>query len=170
MTHWKELTNHKYLGGYSIKDRQDIVLTIKHIQTESVVGNNGKKSNCAVCYFVENVKPMILNAINSRTITNLYKTPYKEQWEGKKIQIGVEWEKSYGNWDYVLRVRPVIPETETVIKCSDCGKDIQPLNNMTASQLATYTKNKYGRALCSACATKAAQEKKDNEVKNDADE
>jgi hypothetical protein len=165
-THWKKLTNPNYLGAYSIENGQDLVLTIKYVQEEKVIGTDGKKDDCVVCHFVENAKPMILNATNMKTITKLYKTPYIEEWTGKKIQIGIEKVKAFGDIVEALRVRNKIPNIQpaNLPKCESCGADIHPLTNMTAEQVAAYTKNKYGQALCSACATKKAQEVKNNAV------
>ena len=165
-THWKKLTNPNYLGAYSIENGQDLILTIKYVQEEKVTGTDGKKDDCVVCHFVENAKPMILNATNMKTITKLYKTPYIEEWAGKKIQIGVEKVKAFGDVVEALRVRSKIPniQPETLPKCEICGSDIQPLSSMTSEQIAAYTKSKYGQALCSACATKKAQEVKNNVV------
>ena len=165
-THWKKLTNPNYLGAYSIENGQDLILTIKYVQEEKVTGTDGKKDDCVVCHFVENAKPMILNATNMKTITKLYKTPYIEEWAGKKIQIGVEKVKAFGDVVEALRVRNRIPNIQTVTlpKCEICGNDIQSLSSMTAEQVASYTKNKYGQALCTACATKKAQEVKNNAV------
>lgn len=166
LTHWKKLTNPNYLGAYSIENGQDLILTIKYVQEEKVTGTDGKKDDCVVCHFVENAKPMILNATNMKTITKLYKTPYIEDWAGKKIQIYVEKVKAFGDIVEALRVRDFIPNIQPAAfqKCEICGNDIQPLNNMTSEQLAVYTRNKYGQALCSVCATKKAQEVKNNAV------
>ena len=165
-THWKKLTNPNYLGAYSIENGQDLILTIKYVQEEKVTGTDGKKDDCVVCHFVENAKPMILNATNMKTITKLYKTPYIEEWAGKKIQIGVEKVKAFGDVVEALSVRNKIPNIQpaTLPKCEICGSDIQPLSSMTSEQVAAYTKSKYGQALCSACATKKAQEVKNNVI------
>lgn len=168
MTHWKKLTNPNYLGAYSIENGQDLVLTIKYVNEETVIGTDGKKDDCVVCHFVENVKPMILNATNMKMITKLYNSPYIEDWAGKKIQIGIEKIKAFGEVVEALRIRKKIPQIQAkaLPKCEVCGKDIQPLSNMTSEQLAVYTKNKYGKQLCSDCATKIAQKStEDNEPK-----
>jgi hypothetical protein len=86
-THWKKLTNPEYLGAYSLDDGKDIVLTIKTIAREMVTGEAGKKEECTVARFLEPQKPMILNKTNCKTIEKIYKTPYIEEWQGKKIQI-----------------------------------------------------------------------------------
>lgn len=165
-THWKKLTNPNYLGAYSIENGCDLILTIKYVQEEKVTGTDGKKDDCVVCHFVENAKPMILNATNMKTITKLYKTPYVEEWAGKKIQIGVEKVKAFGDIVDALRVRNTLPKEPLVQhpKCEYCNSDIHPTKKMTAEQVALYTKKKYGQALCSDCATQRSKEASINDI------
>lgn len=155
MTHWKKLTNPDYLGAYSLEGGQDIILTIERVQVETVTGPEGKKEECMVCHWMEREKPMILNSTNAKMIQKLLKTPYIEEWSGHKIQIGVEMVKAFGEIVDALRVRSFLPATETFI-CESCGGEIRPAHGMNGAQLAAYTKKKYGRALCAACATKEA--------------
>jgi hypothetical protein len=75
LTHWKKLTNPDYLGAYALEPGQDLIVTIKSVANEVVTGSDGKKETCSVMRFAENVKPMILNATNSKMITKLLKTP-----------------------------------------------------------------------------------------------
>ena len=44
------------------------------------------------------------------------------------------------------------------IACEECGQFITPAFSMSISQLAAYTKKKYGKQLCAECA-KAIKEK-----------
>ena len=164
-THWKKLTNPDYLGAYALEEGKDIVLTIGYVREEKVTGTDGKKDDCVVCHFSERVKPMILNATNMKTITKLLGTPYIEDWAGHKIQIGVEKVKAFGDVVDALRIRKFLP-VENKPKCESCGNDIQPRGSMSAEDLAVYTKQKYGKALCSDCATKAAQQLKAQEGNN----
>lgn len=165
-THWKKLTNPNYLGAYSLENGQDIILTISYVRGEKVMGTDGKEDDCAVCHFAENVKPMVLNSTNMKTISKLYGSPYIEDWVGKKVQIGAEWVKAYGNIVEALRVRNIIPsfEKKEFPKCEVCGGDIRPTKSMTAEEVRDYTKAKLGKAICSACANKAvkAQEEQAN--------
>ena len=156
-THWKKLTNPDYLGAYALDDGKDVILTISYVREEKVTGSDGKKDDCVVCHFSERVKPMILNSTNMKTITKLFGTPYIEDWSGRRIQIGIEKVKAFGDVVDALRVRKFIP-AETVPKCESCGGEIQPRGNNSAEQIAAYTKKKYGQALCSACATRMATE------------
>ena len=155
LTHWKKLTNPDYLGAYALEPGQDLVVTIKSVANEVVTGADGKRETCSVMRFVENVKPMVLNATNSKTITKLLKTPYIEQWTGRKIQIYVETGvKAFGDVVDALRIRPFLP-VERELKCADCGKKIEGFGESTPEVIAKYTLSKYGRMLCSDCGQKA---------------
>lgn len=110
LTHWKNQFNYDYLGAYSLPDGKDIVLTIKEMKKENVVGTNGQKSECFVAYFHENAKPMILNKTNCKTIEKLYKTPAIEEWVNKPIQIGSTRISAFGEMTDCLRVRPFAPK------------------------------------------------------------
>ena len=158
LTHWKKLTNPNYLGAYSIEDGKDLILTIKNVRQEEVIGADGKKEECTVCYWVEPDKPMILNSTNAKMIQKLLGTPYIEQWSGHKVQIGSEKVKAFGDVVEALRIRKFLPKAVD-IKCESCGQTIAAANNMSAEQLAAYTLKKYGAKLCAACATKAASGK-----------
>lgn len=167
LTHWKKLTNPDYLGAYALEDGKDIILTISSIREETVTGPDGKKDTCPVCRFAERgVKPMVLNATNMKMITKLFNTPYIENWVGKKIQIGVKKVKAYGDIVDALRVRDFLPveNNAALPKCESCGKEIQPAGGMTGEQVAKYTADKYGQALCAACAAKRKKEQAANET------
>lgn len=160
LTHWKKLTNPDYLGAYALEPGQELIVTIKSVANEVVTGTDGKKETCSVMRFVENVKPLVLNATNSKTITKLLKSPYIEQWSGRKIQLYVEHGiKAFGDVVDAIRVRPFLP-VEKELKCADCGGAIQGFGKTTAEVVAKHTLSKYGRMLCSECATKIAEESK----------
>lgn len=162
-THWKKLANPNYLGAYSIEDGKDLVLTVRKVVQETVIGADGKKEDCIVCYWQENQKPMILNSTNCKMIQKLLDTPYIEQWAGHRLQIGTEKVRAFGDVVDALRVRKKLPAaSEPPIPCADCGQVIAPAYNMTASQLAAYTEKQYGRKLCAECAKKAKEAGKES--------
>lgn len=157
LTHWKKLTNPDYLGAYAIEPGQDLIVTVKSVANEVVTGTDGKKETCSVMHFTENVKPLVLNATNSKTITKLLKSPYIEQWVGRKIQLYVETGiKAFGDIVDAIRVRPFLP-VEKELLCADCGNKIEGFGNTKAEVVAKHTLSKYGRMLCSECAKKAAE-------------
>ena len=155
----------KYLGSWDLYEQpnQKIQVTIKEIKEEFVEGSKGTKEKKAVCYFTENFKPMILNIENKKRLARLFGTRESSAFIGKRIEIGYEKVKAFGDIHDALRITPrKISQSaaRTAPKCESCGGEIQPRGNTSAEQLAAYTKNKYGRALCAACATKLAAEVK----------
>ena len=166
-THWKKLFNPDYLGSWAFEPGEEKVVTIGYVRSEMVVGADGKKEECTVVHFREkNLKPMILNATNGKAITKLLGTPYLEEWQDKRIVLGVQKVKAFGDVVDAVRVlakRPPAPaEADPPMLCADCAKEIKPFGKMSAAQLAKYTKDKYGRCLCSDCAGKAAKGEDDD--------
>lgn len=158
LTHWKKLTNTDYLGAYALQPGEDLIVTIKEVTMGDVVGTGGKKESKTIVKFMEaGVKPMVLNRTNSKTITKLFKTPYIEQWRGRKIQIYIEHDiQAFGETVDGIRVRPFLPKEEKPV-CAACEKDIEGFNGRSPQALANYTLSKYGRVLCSECAKKMAE-------------
>ena len=157
-THWKRLINPDYLGAYSLDPGKDMVLTIKSVKREMITGTGGKQEECTVCRWEENQKPMILNRTNCKTISKVCGSPYIEQWAGHRIQIYATTTRMAGETVECLRIRDKAPE-DVQIPCEECGQFIQPAFSMSATQLAAYTKKKYGQKLCAEC----AKEKKEAE-------
>ena len=160
-THWKKYgENPDYLGSWDFDEGEERTFTIASVRTESESGTDGKKEDCRVMRFKEpGVKPMIVNATNAKMIQKLYKTPYVEDWTGKRVAIHVEPIRAFGEvWD-ALRVMnkiPPVPQKGGAAPiCSDCEKKIDAAGGHPSEWVAKYTAQKYGRPLCSVCAEKA---------------
>lgn len=112
-THWKKYFNYEYLGTDSLPNGEDLILTIKELKTEDVIGSGGKKDTCLICYFHEDIKPMIMNRTNCKTIAKIYETPYTEEWGGYKIQLfaknGIQ---AFGTITDGLRIREIKPQLD----------------------------------------------------------
>ena len=175
MTHWKQLTNPDYIGAYAFDQNEEKVGTIAYVREEQVIGTDGKKEECIVAHFQEKeLKPLILNATNCKMISKLYKTPYIEDWAGKRIVMRVQQVKAFGDVVDAVRIKPEIPkaapkpaqpkQTDAVptqpkqadVVCAECGQVLQPFGAMSVAQLADYTTKKYGKCLCADCAKGAA--------------
>lgn len=98
MTHWKTQFNYPYLGAHSLTEGKDLILTIREMKREEVTGENGKKDMCLIAYFHENVKPMVVNKTNCKTLEKLFKTPDIEQWINKAMQVGSARVNVKGEW------------------------------------------------------------------------
>jgi len=130
-THWKKITHPDYLGAYELLDGsekgKELVVTIDKVKREMVVGADGKKEECTVCY-LKGQKPMILNATNQKSMTKAFKSPYIEDWAGQRMTLYVAKVKAFGDTVDALRVReiqPALPElTPTHPKWEDAKKAI----------------------------------------------
>lgn len=163
--HWKESLPGEYLGAYSLNN-QDMVVTIRSAGPEIITGANGKKEECLVLHFEENVLDMVCNRTNAKTITKVLGSPYVEHWAGKKIQLFPTTTKFGGEVVECIRVRTTAPKQAAPIKCEKCGQQILPAANMTAEQLADYTKQKFGKKLCLKCGQEAGKTQPEPEKAN----
>lgn len=167
-TNWKRLVNPDYLGAYSLDSGDgkyaDIIATVKQVKVENVVGADGKREDCVVAYFAENIKPMILNVTNMKTLEKLFKSKYIEDWSNRKIQIGVESVKAFGDVVDALRIRKFVPRETGPVMCADCGQEIAAAGNMTAAQVSAFAQKRFGAVLCAGCmkTREAAQKEEPN--------
>ena len=159
-THWKKLTNPNYLGAYAFEQGEEKTGTIDHVVSESVMNADGKSEECIVAHFKEkDLKPLILNKTNCKTISKLYNTPYIENWAGKKITLCVKQVKAFGDITDAVRVKNKVTETKTQdIKCESCGKVIKGMGQYGPEFVANKNKERYGKCLCIECGKKAQAE------------
>lgn len=160
-THWKKLSNPDYLGAYAFDPGEEKTATISYVKQELVTGPDGKKEQCIVAHFAEDLKPMILNATNCKTITNLMHTPYIEEWAGKKISMHVEQVRAFGDLVDAVRVmKKLSSKGQNAPKCEECGKNITGIGNFSAEQVAATNKQRYGKCLCVECGKKRQEQAK----------
>lgn len=151
-THWKKFTSPNFLGAWDFQPGEEKIVTIKEVKRELVQNQNGKEE-CTVAHFVEDVKPMVLNATNAKMITKVWGSPYIEDWAGRKITLKVKKISAFGEMVDAVRVSSERPQEE-VITCEGCGKPIRGQAGKTAMMIASATKSKFGKALCLDCARK----------------
>lgn len=108
-THWKKMFNPNYIGAYSLEDGKDLIVKIKSVGMENVVGSDGRKEECLVAQLVGQ-KPFILNVTNSKTIAKIAGSDYIEDWGGISIQIYAKKVNAFGAEVMALRVRDFKPK------------------------------------------------------------
>lgn len=155
-TNWKKLMNPDYLGAYSLDNGDgnysEITATIQYVKVENVTGPDGKKEDCAVAHFTErSLKPMILNATNMKTLEKLFKSKYIEDWAGRKIIIGVESVKAFGDVVDALRIRKRLPQEAGPAICAECGEEVTSTEKMAVAQIVAATQKRFGKILCAEC-------------------
>lgn len=151
-THWKKLTNPDYLGSWAFEPGQEMTVTIASVGVERVTGADGKKEDCTVAHFAEDVKPMILNTTNQKMISKVVGSPYIEDWVGKRLLLGVETVAAFGEKVEAVRVRKKAPPALAEAVCGDCGQFVQAADKYSAQQVEAATVKRYGVALCWECA------------------
>ena len=116
-----------------------------------------------VLHFEENIKPWIVSKEKLTPIKNKYGLE-TDKWIGKKITLYFDPLVKFGR-EVTGGVRAEIPREIPLPKCEQCGKGITNTGKMTPEQVAAYTKNKYGKALCGDCAKAEAEKLKGAETK-----
>lgn len=150
-THWKRLTNPDYLGAYAFDQGEEKIVTIDHVSEETVKGTDGREDSCMVLHFRDkNVKPLILNRTNAKTIERLAESPYIEDWEGRSIILVVRTVSAFGSEVDAVRVK--LEKVSGV--CEDCGRRVTAAGGMSAGKVVEYTRDKFGSVLCAECAKK----------------
>ena len=150
-THWKKLTNPDYLGAYAFDQGEEKLVTIDRVSEEPVKGPDGRVEDCMVLHFRQrDIKPLILNKTNAKTIERLTESPYIEDWEGRSIVLVVRTVSAFG--DQVEAVRVKLEKVSGL--CEDCGRRIGAAGGMSGSQVADYTRDRFGAVLCADCAKK----------------
>ena len=147
-THWKSLQNNDYIGAYAFQPGEEKTVTISTVGVETVMGAEGRKEDCTVVHFVGDVKPLILNATNSKMIQKVLQTPYIEDWAGKSIVLGVETVAAFGERVEAVRVKKKQPVQSV---CTDCGQIIKASGKFTPQQIAQAARNRFGRVMCMDC-------------------
>lgn len=106
-THWKQLVDPRFVGVYALPNGQDMTVTIKYVQKETITMMGGKKEDHSLAHLVE-TKPLILNVTNQKTIEKLY-GPYIEDWAGRRITLYASTTKLGSEMVECLRIRAKVP-------------------------------------------------------------
>ncbi len=143
-----------FLGSWDLYDApgQRITVTIDTFTSEKVPNGKGGNELVTVLHFKESIKPLICNLTNRKTLCRLYKTKSVQELKGKQIIIGIEKVHAFGKIHDALRIVPEIPSAKRFY-CEVCSNEILAQYGKNAEQLAAYTKGKFGKSLCSKCAT-----------------
>lgn len=160
-THWKKFNNPEFLGAYAIEPGEDLIATIQSASQEKFTGQGGKKDEGLVVHFAEKeIKPLICNATNAKAITKVAGTPFIEEWAGVRIAMYATEVSAFGDTVEALRVRTYAPKAAELF-CEECGAEIKAANSKSPKWIAQYTKNNYGKQLCSECAKKIREAQAD---------
>lgn len=161
-----QMRDSEYLGAEDIDDGVEPILTIAGLWNGMVTLQRGKENKDVLSFAEERVpginqvRPLIINATNRKTLRKLYGDAKASTLVGKKIQLYIDHnvrDPQDGGKTDGIRIRnfkPRVQELPPVPPCADCGQEIKPAMGKDARWLAGYTARNYGVPLCAACAQK----------------
>ena len=159
-----------YLGAEDIfpSDAEPIV-TIQNLYNGLVTLQRGKENKDVIVFREESVpgikevRPLIVNATNRKTLRKLFKSVTADALVGKKIQLYLDHsvrDPQTGELTDGIRIRPRIPvdkKAEAII-CEQCGKPIKAIGQFSAEQIAGINQKRYGKKLCGDCSKKIGEQ------------
>lgn len=93
-THYRNVMKSDHLGVADIEDLVDekkrLVFTISHVNQEFGAKVAGRKIDANIAYFKENIKPLVLNATNSRVVAGFCGSPFVEDWKNVSVELYVD--------------------------------------------------------------------------------
>ena len=147
---YRKFMDKNYLGSWDVPDGEDLVLTIDKAARDDVKNERGSERKLTL-HFVEDYKPMILNATNSKALSEAVGSTKVEDWSGKRVAIYTTKVTAFGGTTDALRIRNY-PPRETKAFCDNCGCEIKAHGSYSVNKIVTMSKAKYGQALCWECA------------------
>ena len=171
----------EYLGAEDIEPNTEPVLTIKALYNGMITLARGKERHDVIAFveetvpgMINQVRPLVGNSTNRKTLRKLYHATSADALVGKKIRLYLEHnvrDPSSGDKVDGIRIRPTIPTAtkSEPVKCADCGKIITAVGNYSAEDIARINHGRYGRCICAECSKKLsmAQEEKKQETDNE---
>jgi hypothetical protein len=115
-THYRKVYKSDHLGIADLEDYMEagsnLVFTIKCVRQEFNVSVAGRKGNFNIAYFFEKVKPLVLNATNAKTLSNLCGgTKFVEDWANVPVQLYIDPSvKMKGEIVGGVRISPQLPK------------------------------------------------------------
>ena len=148
---YRKFMDKNYLGAWDVPDGEDLVLTIDKAARDDVKNERGSEKKLTL-HFIEDYKPMILNATNSKAISEAYGSTKVEDWAGKRVAIYTTKVTAFGGTTDALRIRNYPPK-ETRVVCENCGCQIEAHGSYSVNKIVTMSRAKYGQAFCWECAS-----------------
>ena len=159
----------EYLGAEDIDPGTEPVLTIKALYNGMITLQRGKENKDVIVFAEErvpginNVRPLVCNATNRKTLKKLYKSVTADALVGKKIQLWIDnkvRDPQTGELTDGIRIRPRIPmdKKAEAIVCEQCGKPIKAIGQFSAEQIASINQKRYGKKLCGECSKKLGEQ------------
>ena len=116
-THYRKIFKSDHLGSADLEEYLEegkkLVFTIKNVKQEYGAKVAGRKIDANIAYFTENIKPLVLNATNSKQVRKFTGSAFVEDWNGVIVELYIDNNvKMKGETVDGVRIRSVQPTTE----------------------------------------------------------
>jgi len=99
-THFRKIFKSDHLGVADLEDFTEggktLTFTISHVNQEIGARVAGRKGNFNIAYFKEPIKPLVLNATNSKVMKNLTGSVFVEDWNNVPVLLYIDRMASFG--------------------------------------------------------------------------
>lgn len=93
-THYRKVFKSDHLGVADLEEFAEagnaLIYTISHVRQEYGVKVAGKKGDHNIAYFAERIKPLVLNATNSKTLKAITGSAFVEDWKNIEVQLYID--------------------------------------------------------------------------------
>lgn len=94
LTHYRKVFKSDHLGCADLEEFQEsgsnLIFTIKCVRQERGAKVAGRKIDANIAYFQESIKPLVLNATNSKTLSKLADSCFVENWSNISVQLYID--------------------------------------------------------------------------------
>jgi hypothetical protein len=138
--HYRNVFKSDHLGSADLEDMieqgKSLIFTIKEVKQELGTKVAGKKIDANIAYFVEPIKPMVLNATNSKQMRLFTGSPMVEDWANQTIELYIdEHVQMKGVTTQGVRIRPIQPKVKSKPIFSEANFDKAKKANATREQI-----------------------------------
>lgn len=115
-THYRKVFKSDHLGVADleefIEEKRPLIFTIKEVKQELNVSVAGRKGNHNIAYFIDGIKPLVLNSTNSKIVKSFNKnSPFVEDWSFTKIELYIDYNvKMKGDIVGGVRIKAIQPK------------------------------------------------------------
>ncbi len=93
--HYRAVFKSDHLGSADLEDFIEqgklLTFTIREVKQEIGVSVAGKKGNHNIAYFIEPIKPLVLNATNSKVVKSFAGgSPFVEDWKNVPVELYID--------------------------------------------------------------------------------
>ena len=168
----------EYLGAEDIEPGTEPVLTIAALYNGYITLQRGRENKDVIVFAedkvpgINNVRPLVCNATNRKTLKKLFKAVTAEALVGKRIQLYIDnkvRDPQTGELTDGIRIRPRIPAAQKAepIVCEACGKPIKAIGQYSADDIAKINQQRFGKKLCGECSKKLSEQSAQEEPKEE---